>query len=108
MIRKAMIAMAVLAVATGPAYADAVFAPAHEQGQRPGLDGASHHQVRVQHERFERAEHFSHFAQPHGYGYAYAPQCYWEAAHWVKQVYPSPYGGYAYVPQYVPGQWVCY
>jgi hypothetical protein len=36
MIRKAMIAMAVLAVATGPAYAGAVFAPAHEQGQRRG------------------------------------------------------------------------
>ena len=95
MIRKAMLMMAILAAAAGPAQA--VMPTATVQARAP--------EVRGEHERFE---HFRHFSRPYGYGYTSAPQCYWEKAHWVNHVYPNPYGSYAYVPQYVPGQWVCY
>ncbi len=28
--------------------------------------------------------------------------------HWVSQLYGDKYGNHTYVPEWVPGQWVCW
>jgi hypothetical protein len=97
MIRKVMLALTMLAVAAAPVQAAMPTVSAQPRG----------HDVRDDHERFERFGQFRRFEEPHRFGYAYEPRCDWENAHWVKQVYPNGYGGFAYVPQYIPGQWIC-
>ena len=96
MIRSFVLAIALLAAAALPVQArDAV-------GGGPGHDNDFHHDR-------DRSEHFDHrrtfVARP--FGYVYTPNCYWQPAYWNNQVYPNGYGGYAYAPQFVPGQWVC-
>lgn len=96
MIRKLMLAVAMLAVAAVPVQAAMPAVSAQPRG----------HDVRDDHERFERFGQFR-FREPRRFGHAYEPRCYWENAHWEKRVYPNGYGGFAYVPQYIPGQWIC-
>ena len=92
MVRKLILVLAMLAVAAVPAQAV-------ERELRGGHD-------RVEQERFRGVE------RPNGRaftrsGYVDTPQCYWQPAYWVNHVYPNGYGGHAYVPQFIPGQWVC-
>jgi hypothetical protein len=38
------------------------------------------------------------------YGY---PSCLWEEAHWENLVLVDKFGNTTYLPQWVPGHWVC-
>jgi hypothetical protein len=105
MVRKLVLALAILAAVAVPVQAsEADFRDWHD---------------RDRHERFEQSRPVPRAYRPYGYafnpyGYAYnpygyvrTPRCYWQAAYWANQIYPNEYGGYAYVPQFVPGQWIC-
>jgi hypothetical protein len=90
MVRKVMLALALLLVTVVPAHAL----------ERQVRDWRG----QFEHDRFHRFERF-HSTNP--YAYVHTPQCYWQPAYWMNQVIPNAYGGYAYVPQFVPGQWIC-
>ena len=51
---------------------------------------------------FIAAPFFPFFPQfPFGY------PCWWEEGHWENHVYGDKFGNYTYIPQWVPGEWVC-
>jgi hypothetical protein len=92
MVRKAVLALAMLAVATGPAQA---FQPQYRPAEIRPPD------ARYWHQRGPRTP-----VPPPGTA-VYTPQCVWQPAYWFNHVIPNEWGGYAYAPQFVPGRWVC-
>jgi hypothetical protein len=90
MIRKVILALAILVVGVVPAQA---------------RDG---HEGRGGHERFEHRE-FHHFRghAPFGF-YGYPSSCSWQGGYWGYQPYVDAWGRYTYVPQWVPAQYLCY
>ena len=89
MIRTLLLVFVILAVAVGPTQA------------RGGHGSRGHH---------GRHQHFHHFGGlspylPFPYGY---PNCRWEEGHWVNQLCVDRYGQETYLPQWVPGQWMCW
>ena len=97
MIRKLILAIAVLAMAAIPMSALA-------RDDRREFDG------RHEFERHERFEHrpffFGVYPEPFT---AYAPpRCYWQPGYWTSQPYVDANGSYAYVSQWVPSQQACY
>ena len=83
MVRKVILALAILVVGV---------VPAHARDGHEGRDG---------HERFEgRGVHNFH---------GYAPStCSWQDGYWGYQPYVDAWGRYTYVPQWVPAQYLCY
>ena len=53
-----------------------------------------------------RHERFHH--RTFVYSYPFQSTCYWQPGYWVNQLYYDGAGGYVYVPQWVPAQYVCY
>ena len=103
MIRKLVLGMTILALAAAPLPAWA----ARDTGQE------GRHEVHGGHERFRGHERFAHRPSI-GFGfypapyYAYAPPaCAWQPGYSVNQPYVDAWGRYTYVPQWVPGQWIC-
>jgi len=96
MIRKLILGVAFLAVLAAPMSAVA-------RDDRREFDRQRDFD---RHERFEqRPFFFGVYPEP----FAYAPaRCYWQPGYWVNQPYVDANGGYAYVPQWVPAQEVCY
>jgi len=92
MVRKAVLALAMLAVAAVPAQA---FQPQYRPAEVRQPD------ARYWHRRIQQPP------VPPPATYVYTPQCLWQPAYWLNQVIPNGYGGYAYAPQFVPGQWIC-
>jgi hypothetical protein len=89
MIRKLILGIAFLAVVAVPMSAVA-------RDDRREFDGR--HEV--------RPFFFGVYPEPYA---AYPPaRCYWQPGYWVNQPYVDANGGYAYVPQWVPAQQVCY
>jgi len=82
MLRKLILAMAVLAMAAIPLSA---LARDDQREQRPFFLGV--------------------YPEPYS---AYAARCYWQPGYWASQPYVDANGGYAYVSQWVPPQQVCY
>jgi len=105
MARTLMLALALLVAAAVPVQA--MDREVHDWGghDREVHDWRGH----VDHDRYHRFERHPYYAYgTNPYGYVYTPQCSWEPAHWINQVIPNnEYGGYAYAPQYIPGQWIC-
>jgi len=94
MIRKLMLALALLTVAVVPAHAfERDVRDWHGQFERDRFH------------RFDRQQYYAYGYNP--YGYVRTPQCYWQRGYWFNEVIPNAYGGYAYAPQFVPGQWIC-
>jgi len=89
MIRKLVLGLTILAIATLPLPAWAAW-----DGGRGGG-----HETRGNHERFGGHERFY---------YAYAPPaCAWQPGYAVNQPYVDAWGRYTYIQQWVPGQWIC-
>lgn len=86
MIRKLILALAILLVAAVPAQA---------RGGGSGSHG--HHGHRHLH-------HSDVFYAPYPYGYV---NC-WQEGQWVDQLYVDKYGNSTNVPQWVPAQWGCW
>jgi hypothetical protein len=87
MIRKLVLALAILLVAAVPAQA------------RGGGHGSHGH-----HGHHGHSHHFGGFYAPYPYGYV---NC-WQEGHWVNQLYVDKYGNSTNVAQWVPGQWGCW
>jgi hypothetical protein len=81
----------ILAVAILPAYA--------RGGGHGSHGGHGHHR---HHHHFHAFDGFPSPPLPYGY------PCWWEEGHWVSQLYGDKYGNYTYVPEWVPGRWVCW
>jgi hypothetical protein len=95
MIRKLILALTVVLVAALP-FVTAV--PAQARDEHRGHGG---------HERFEHRElHHFHGYAPYGF-YGYTQSCWWQGGYWGYQPYVDAYGSYQYVPQWIPGQYVC-
>ncbi len=95
MVRKLILALAIVAVTVVP-----LPIPAAGGGHGGGHGSHGHHR-----------DHRHHFLG--GGFYAYAPfpygyPCWWEEGRWINQLYMDRSGGYSYVPQWVPGQWMCW
>ena len=80
MLRKLILAMAVLAMAAVPMSA---LARDDHREQRPFFLGV--------------------YPEPYS-----TARCYWQPGYWASQPYVDANGGYAYVSQWVPPQQVCY
>jgi hypothetical protein len=120
MMRAFILALALVTVVTAPAHARGP----HADGRRdhfarnprphvgafasPRFEG--HHDRRpVAHPRFRHVPHHG-YVPGYGYyvpGFSYAPNCWWQEGYWIDQPYVDRYGAVIYVPQRVPGQWVC-
>jgi hypothetical protein len=91
MIRKLILAVAVLVMAAVPMSA---------------LARDDHRDGRHEFERREsRPFFFGVYPEPYS---VYAPRCYWQPGHWANQPYVDANGDYAYVSQWVPPQQVCH
>jgi hypothetical protein len=93
MIRKLILAVAVLAMTAVPM--SALARDAHRE-----FDGRHEFERREQRPFF-----FGVYPEPNS---AYAPRCYWQPGYWANQPYVDANGDYAYVSQWVPPQQVCY
>src|SRR5438552_15690094 len=96
MIRKLILAVALLAIAAVPMSVLA------REDDRRELNGGREQLER--HELERRPFFFGVYPEPF---YA-APRCCWESGCWVNRPFVDAKGGYAYVPQWVPAQRVCY
>jgi len=122
MMRALVLTIALLTMTTAPAYARGhghggsarhVASGAHGSA---GFSAARHFDghrgpVVIAHPRFHHAP-FRTFVPAFGLGYyvpgvAYGPNCWWQEGYWINQPYVDRYGTVTYVPQRVPGQWVC-
>jgi hypothetical protein len=96
MVRKLVLLVMILALAAVP-----VPALARDGGHHGRQDFRGHRRV----EHFHGRPFIGLYAFP---SYAYVqPRCYWQAGYWVNQPYVDAWGRYAYVPQWVPAQWIC-
>ena len=91
MIRKLVLILVILAMTAIP-----LPALARDRGHE------GRHEFHDEHERFEHSRAFVY-----SYPY-YGSACYWQPGYWVNQLYADGSGGYTYVPQWVPTQYVCY
>ena len=99
MIRKFILAVAILAVAALPVHARGA---GHVSGGGHGSHG--HHGHHEHHHG-----HFHHFGALYAYApFPYYPNCWWEEGHWIDQLYMDKYGNTTTVLQWVPGQWMCW
>ncbi len=87
MIRKLILALAILLVAAVPAQA------------RGGGSGSHGH-----HGHHRHFHHSGVFYAPYPYGYV---NC-WQEGQWVDQLYVDKYGNSTNVPQWVAAQWGCW
>ncbi len=101
MVRKLILALAMLAVVAVPV-------PALAGGHR------SHGGPFVSVEIFAAPYPYAPYPYPYPYyhpypSYAYAPPvCAWQPGYWVNQPSVDAWGRYTYVQQWVPAQYVCY
>jgi len=103
MLRRAIVAMAALAVLVGPGLAAAQAQAQAQSSQRPAGPGGG---------QWSRRDHDEHNRgqQPvpvTGLGYIPAA-CGWAGGYWGYFPYVDVYGQYWYVPQWIPPQYVCY
>jgi|SRR5712692_4373270 len=99
MVRKLILALAMLAVVAVPV-------PALAGGHR------SHGGPFVSVDIFAAPYPYAPYPYPYYYpypSYAYAPPvCAWQPGYWVHQPSVDAWGRYTYVQQWVPAQYVCY
>jgi len=94
--RAMIVALVILAAVAGPVQARA-------EGQFHSAPGRTEH-----HQTFERGgPHRFHARVPYRF-YGYAPTCSWTQGYWGYQLYVDANGQGWYVPQWVPGQQICY
>src|SRR5258705_6408721 len=105
MVRKLILAMAILALAVVPLPAWAARDNGHDG--RHEIRGGGHERFRG-HERFAHGPvmGFGFYPSPY-YAYYAPPACAWQPGDSVHQPYVDAWGRYTYAQQWVPGQWVC-
>jgi hypothetical protein len=89
MLRKLVLVLVIVAVAAGPALAR------DDRGSRG------------EHRRIERVAPHRAYRHVAPRFYSYARTCGWQGGYWGYQPYIDANGGYWYVPQWVPAQYVC-
>ena len=98
MIRKLILALAILAVVAVPV-------PALAGGHRS--HGGPFVSVDIFAAPYVYAPYPYYYPYPSSYAYA-PPACSWQPGYWVNQPSVDAWGRYIYVPQWVPTQYVCY
>ena len=93
MIRRLMLALAILITAAGPGHT--------------GGGGGSHGSHGQPGHRHHHRHHFHQFVGVYAL-YPFYPNCWWEEEHQESQLYMDRYGNSTSVPEMVPGRWMCW
>ena len=101
MTRKLILALAILAIATGPAQA---------RGGGHGSSGSHSHGHHGHHHPVHLFGGFPFWGFPFGGVYTQFPYgypCWWDEGHWVNQLYGDRYGNSIDVLEWIPGRLIC-